>query len=592
MAELASQPTSIQSIYAWYKDGKLNVNRRYQRKLVWTLEEKQRLIESILKKYPIPAILLAEREKTPGTYEIIDGLQRLHAIVSFIEMSFPSIDGAYFDIVHFPTAKARADHGAFPPKVGEPVLTQGEVSTILDYTLAISVMRNATESEINDVFGRINTYGHRLSDQERRQAGVQNDFSNMVRNIACTARGDVSSDVLPLELMPSISIDLPMTKHGYEVKAEEVFWVQQGILRSTDLRDSMDEQCIADIAACVLGGQLIERSKDALDEIYSVGSAESQRVLDGLEVYGDDKFSYEFKFCVDEIMKVCAEGKAEKLRSIIFKNETTNAFPAIFATILIAFHELIVKEGKKISDYAGVRKAIINLTERIETSRKATSPDERRKNIDTIKGLIGDSLVKEDIKSQIYGSHATVDIEATIRRSEIELANYELKQGLLTLDDKRTVDTNLIDKVVKTICAIANNGPKNVGKLIIGVTDKDSDATRIQDLDEIVAKKVGKRFVVGVNREAKVLGLSTEQYFSQWKDAIRNSALSQKLKDSVLSNIDFNAFFGLGVLVITVPAQSEPSYVADRIYFREADSTVEAVNAPQIAGIAQRFTGA
>jgi predicted HTH transcriptional regulator len=201
-------------------------------------------------------------------------------------------------------------------------------------------------------------------------------------------------------------------------------------------------------------------------------------------------------------------------------------------------------------------------------------------------------LVKEDIKSQIYGSHATVDIEATIRRSEIELANYELKQGLLTLDDKRTVDTNLIDKVVKTICAIANNGPKNVGKLIIGVTDKDSDATRIQDLDEIVAKKVGKRFVVGVNREAKVLGLSTEQYFSQWKDAIRNSALSQKLKDSVLSNIDFNAFFGLGVLVITVPAQSEPSYVADRIYFREADSTVEAVNAPQIAGIAQRFTGA
>lgn len=49
MSELASQPTSIQSVYAMYREDKLFVNRRYQRKLVWTLEEKQRLIESIVK---------------------------------------------------------------------------------------------------------------------------------------------------------------------------------------------------------------------------------------------------------------------------------------------------------------------------------------------------------------------------------------------------------------------------------------------------------------------------------------------------------------------------------------------------------------
>ncbi len=91
--------------------------------------------------------------------------------------------------------------------------------------------------EVNDVFDRINTYGHRWSDQERRQAGVQNSFSNMVRSISCKLRGDVSHNVLPLSSMPSISIDLPKTKHGYSIQAEEVFWVKQGILRSTDLRD-------------------------------------------------------------------------------------------------------------------------------------------------------------------------------------------------------------------------------------------------------------------------------------------------------------------------------------------------------------------
>jgi hypothetical protein len=274
--------------------------------------------------------LLAEKTDKLNSYEIIDGLQRLHAIVSFIEMSFPTNDGRYFNLEYFPTAKAQSDAGKFGAKEVVPLISQGEVSTILDYALALSVMRNAAVSEINDVFDRINTYGHRLSDQERRQAGVENEFSAMIRAIACTLRGDASLDVLLLHQMPAISIDLPMTKHGYEVRADEVFWVSQGILRSTDLRDSMDEQCIADVAACVVGGSLIERSKDALDEIYTEGNIESQRVVTALEVYGSEKFGQEFKFCVDEILKVCSADNEVKLRDIVFGGGQTNAFPFCF----------------------------------------------------------------------------------------------------------------------------------------------------------------------------------------------------------------------------------------------------------------------
>jgi hypothetical protein len=557
--------------------------------LVWTLEEKQKLIESILKKYPVPAILIAERDSCPGTYEIIDGLQRLQAIMAFIETAFSTPDGKYFDLQYFPTAKSRADEGLFVPSVAQAYLSPREVSTILDYTLALSVMRNATEAEVNDVFNRINTYGRRLSDQERRQSGVQNDFSNMVREIACTLRGDQTGDILPLKSMPSISIDLPMTKQGYEVPANEVFWVNQGILRSTDLRDSMDEQCIADIAACIVGGQIIERSKDALDEIYNLGSSESERVLDALEIYGSTKFAEEFKYCVDEIIKVCNEGGTEKLRSIVFRTRTTNPFPSVFAILLIAFQELIIKDGKKIIDYSGVRTTIVNLAERIDTSRKATLPDERRKNIDQIKGLIGKFFIEADIRPQIYGNHATTDIEVAIRRSEIELADYELKQGLLSLSDQRSIDSQLIDKVIKTISAIANNGSNRNGKVIIGVTDKDADAMRIKDLDGIEPKKVGKRFVVGVNREAKVLGLLVENYFSKWKDAIKNSEISSSLRDSVLSNMDFNSFYGLGIIVITIPPQKELSYVGEEIYWRNGDATELAKTPKQIAMLAQRF---
>ncbi|MDV3002881.1 MAG: hypothetical protein N5P05_004536 (plasmid) [Chroococcopsis gigantea SAG 12.99] len=589
MAELVSQPTSIQSVYTSYVEDKLYVNRRYQRKLVWTLEEKQKLIESILKKYPVPAILIAERDNASGTYEIIDGLQRLQAIMSFVETAFSTLDGKYFDLQHFPTAKSRADEGLFVPHLAQAYISQREVSTILDYTLALSIMRNTTEAEVNDVFDRINTFGRRLSDQERRQAGVQNDFSNMVRKIACSLRGDSTADVLLLRSMPSISIDLPMTKHGYAISADEVFWVNQGILRSTDLRDSMDEQCIADIAVCITGGEMIERSKDALDRIYKFDTVEFERVSNALEVYGYEKFAEEFKFCIDEIVKVCNEGIPGKLRDIVFERRTTNPFPSVFATIFIAFHELIVQEGKKITDYAGIKRDIANLDRRLETSRRATLPDERRKNIDQIKGLIGKYFIEADMRPLIYGNHATFDIEETIRRSEIELADYELKQGLLSLSEQRNIDNAVIDKVINTIVAIANNGPQKFGKIIIGVTDKITDAERIKCLDGIEPKKIGKRFVVGVVREAKVLEIPVDNYFSKWKDAIKNSQISEPLKSSVLSNMDFNSFYGLGIIVITIPPQKELSYVGEEIYWRNCDSTELAKTSKLIATLAQRF---
>lgn len=68
---------SIQEAYKEYRAGNFTVNRRYQRKLVWTIEEKQALVDSVLQGYPIPLILLAFTPLPKGgkSFEILDGMQ-------------------------------------------------------------------------------------------------------------------------------------------------------------------------------------------------------------------------------------------------------------------------------------------------------------------------------------------------------------------------------------------------------------------------------------------------------------------------------------------------------------------------------------
>ncbi len=329
--------------------------------------------------------------------------------------------------------------------------------------------------------------------------------------------------------------------------------------KSTDLRDSLDEQCLADLAANIIGGQLIPRSKEALNEIYLRNSPENQRINKALIFYGADKFKAELGFCIDELQKICAEGTRTKLRSLLFTKQTSNAFSSVFVVLAIALYESLVAGEKKIANYASVKSALTGVgNSRIDTGRGSVSPTERRKNINTIKGLIAHSLVEAKPPHSYSAQTSIIDIDSIIQRSAIELPHYELKQGLLSLDTDRAVDSNIISKVVETVCAIANNGPRSVGNIIIGVTDKPADAKRIALLDGITPREVGDRSVVGITREAEALQETIEKYATRWRDGIANSKLSDPLKADVLSAFDYHNYFGLGILILRVPNQNGP----------------------------------
>lgn len=73
-----SYSMSVGELLTMYKDRELNLHPEFQRLFRWSPEQKSRLIESLLLGIPLPSIFVAQRAN--GTWEIVDGLQRLSTL--------------------------------------------------------------------------------------------------------------------------------------------------------------------------------------------------------------------------------------------------------------------------------------------------------------------------------------------------------------------------------------------------------------------------------------------------------------------------------------------------------------------------------
>ncbi len=454
---------SIQEAYRLYRDGKLLVNRRYQRKLVWTVPEKEKLIDSILKGFPIPLILLAERPKVyePGSYEIIDGMQRLNAIFAFVENAF-SLNGEYFDIREFARAKQLAENSLFQPVQGEETtyLSPKKCADLLDYQLAVTIYPTTSEDNTTDVFGRINSSGKQLSAQERRQAGVVIPFAEMVRKIAAELRGDASKEILLLTEMPEISIESKRSVQGYGLRAEETVWCKQGILLISQLRDSEDEEMIADIASSILFNQPNAKSREFLDELYNPNSSEYKKLERELVLYGGaDRISHEIKTTFS-VLRETIEAYSNEFNSLrrVVSPGSSNPIKTAFFAIFMAFYELVVHQERSPTDPKRIMHSLRNLSKDITSSAHYTKTEDREKNINKTIGLIQKYFVKKEPPVLRHGPGLALDFENSVRRSRIETPRYEFKQGLLRLSPKREFDKDLIPRLIETICGIANLG--------------------------------------------------------------------------------------------------------------------------------------
>lgn len=571
------QGKSVQALYREYREGKFYVNRKYQRKLVWSTEEKQRLIDSILNGYPIPLILLAENTdpSLKGSYEIIDGIQRFNAIFTYIENSFDH-NGRYFDVEHFTRAKQLSEEGIFSPEIDKPKLSSEECANILDYQMAITIYPTTDESKITDVFGRINSGGRTLSAQEQRQAGVVSDFSKLVRTVSSELRGDVSREILLLTDMPEISVDSEKQPHGYGIQAEQTPWCRQGILSVKQLRESEDEQFIADIAASILMNEPVPASKELFDKYYNSGSTEEIEIEKRMAVYGAGRLAAEIKSTFAVLIDIVESINSERnyLRSIVRPGSRYPIRTPFFA-IFMAFFDLIVTKRKSPDQPENILKALDQLDNKLTKGTHYETTENRKTNINLTKGLIQDYFVDKVPPVLGHGPSLTIDFENALRRSRIETPRYEFKQGILRLDDNRSEDADILIRIVETACGIANLGPDSDGYIFFGVADRESHAERIETLDGIQKRKIAEHFLVGIDREAKKLNTSLEEYVKKVVTAFQKSKMTDPLKTQILSSFDTITIHGLTCIRIRIPKQKDMSFVDGKAYYRENSSTIE-----------------
>lgn len=123
--------------------GKLDIRPPFQREFIYKDKERNAVIDSVLKGFPLNVMYWADRED--DTFEIIDGQQRTISIAQYVDGDF-SIEGKYFH--NLPSDKQEL---------------------ILDYKLMVYVC-TGTDSEKLEWFKTVNIAGKELTNQELRNA--------------------------------------------------------------------------------------------------------------------------------------------------------------------------------------------------------------------------------------------------------------------------------------------------------------------------------------------------------------------------------------------------------------------------------------
>ncbi len=224
----------INDFKEWDERGQLEIAPKFQRRNVWLPAAKSYLIDTIIRGKPIPKIYIRTRldpETKKSIREVVDGQQRLRAILEFIK------DGFKISKVHN-TELGNKSFSELPQEV------QNE---ILKYELSVDLLNDASDAEVLDIFARLNTYTVTLNQQELINAKFFGHFKQTVYRV------------------------------GFEYNT---FWKSMGVLNDRQILRMEDAALTSELFVAMLDGIQSKKAYESYYKTYDDAFANKERYID------------------------------------------------------------------------------------------------------------------------------------------------------------------------------------------------------------------------------------------------------------------------------------------------------------------------
>ncbi|MCX6900103.1 MAG: DUF262 domain-containing protein [Verrucomicrobia bacterium] len=221
---------AISWFYGEFKKEALQLDPKYQRNPIWSIGQKCFLIDSIISGCPLPQVFLNIKIEGAGLsrktmYEVVDGQQRLRAVLEFLSDDWPLIST---------TAKSYPVSEAYKPQIGKKYseLPPALQELIWNYPLAVQELRGWTDLQIRALFRRLNYVVEKLNAQELRHSQYFGEFVNVVEKLA-----------------------------------DEPFWDEIALFTRRDSQRMKDIEFISELFVVVIDG--IQDQQKTLDRFYA-----------------------------------------------------------------------------------------------------------------------------------------------------------------------------------------------------------------------------------------------------------------------------------------------------------------------------------
>ena len=161
------------------KSYELNITPAYQRKFRWDQEDESKLVESVYLELPVPPLFMAANDD--GTWEVIDGLQRISTLVHFTcddEDDLRVVNKSEPLVLNNLEKLGRFEGSSF-----HDLPTQFRLRFEKKRMTAV-VLQNTSDEDVRyDLFERLNKQGITLTPQEVRSC-VHIDLMREISNIS------------------------------------------------------------------------------------------------------------------------------------------------------------------------------------------------------------------------------------------------------------------------------------------------------------------------------------------------------------------------------------------------------------------------